>query len=113
MGGDPCLGQCAPRIFSSRNSRACGANTPSRWLDWICSDAGARTLAGQRAKERDAFDGAANAEAACLPQDAAEEDGLSDSSGALAISGGPSSAILAGALLRFQCVHREKETREA
>ena len=42
-----------------------------------------------------------------------KKTGYSDSAGALAISGGPSSAILAGALLRFQCVHREKETREA
>ena len=69
----------------------------------ICSDARARALVAQRAKERDTFDGAANAKAASLPQDAAEEERLWDSRSALAIFGGgeESSAVLAGAILRF------------
>ncbi len=83
-------------------------------FDWLCGDAGACAPVNERAEAGDAVDGAAKIEAASGAE--TEEGPKVDVRGADAIAvcgdGRAAAGVLAGAVLRFQCIQSRETKRE-
>src|SRR5208283_2291725 len=81
---------------------------------WLCRNAGARASLNERTADRDAVDGVAEAEAACVPENAQGEGSWQRGEAPVTCRRGGSLAegILAGEVLRFQCQHDWEEERE-
>ena len=77
----------------------------------VCGDAGACASADQRAEAGDAFDGASETETARGAKVGEAEKAAVRDAVAIAVRGDgrPFARVLAGAVLRFQCVHQWEE----